>query len=441
MKTTSRIVLQETKDVQNLTRRIAEASEAEPVEILAQVDILNDRLKSLFDRETDPIAVSVSGTWRIDGVAGLLRLNSRVELEVVPKFLDPRGSDWRADFFLLAVLVKTGHLLVADEIAAGIEDRGDLATLVACGLLKMHEENRRRPIRGYRRMTRADFSMDGDVDWDTLHLPEPDGYRLQRLELTPQNSYNSILKGAVAALVPEVGEGDTRAQLHRLSRQLGPQAAPPRKPSRLPQRHQPWLQAYTLSLLVLEGLGLDFEEGGEFFGPGFVLSTWEAWQSLCEEVVRRALPGRRVVGLHPFVLGTRDDIDVLARPDIAVMAGSDATFLLDAKYKARHLRKPTINSADLYESLAFLRAARTHRMLLLYPATQEIEELPLGEWRVFDEVQADGLVITGAGVQSRGLAGRGGFDQLVAGMRTGLLEFEGSLAVPLSRPDPSAART
>lgn len=415
----TRFVLQETQDRPHATRLVAEASGATPGEVHAQVADLNDRLKRLLGYETDPITVNGSGTWRIDGVAGLLRLNDQVELEVVPKFLDPRSGDWRTDFFLLAVLVRTGHLLVGDEIAAGIEDRGDLATLVARSLLRMHGENQRRPIRGYRRMSRADFSFDGDVDWDTLLLPEPDGFRLQRLELTQRNPQNAVLKAAVAALVPEVGEGDTRAQLQRLARQLGDQASPPHSPQRLPQRHRSWGQAYALSQLVLEGMGLDLD-GGEFTGPGFVLSTWAAWESLCEEVIRRAVPGFRTLAQNPFVLGKRGTVDVITRPDISVMKHGTAELLLDAKYKTRQGRKPSVSSADLYESLAFLRAAGAERMILLYPATMGVETLPLGHWRYFDEVRVDELRIQGAELQVRGVATRGGFDRLVLGARRSL---------------------
>lgn len=415
-----RLVLHETKDRPYTTREVAEATGLNHDEVRAQVAALNDRLKDLLGYDSDPIVVNGAGTWRVDGVAGLLRLNEQVELEVVPKFLDPDDSNWRADFFLLAVLVRTGHLLVGDEIAAGVEDRGDLATLVARSLLHMHSENQRRPIRGYKRMTQTDFSFDGDVDWDTLLLPEPDGFRLQRLELTRRNPHNAVLRGAVDALVPEVGEGDTRAQLQRLARRLGDQAPPTRLTKRLPQRHRSWKQAYSLSQLVLEGMGLDLD-GGTWTGPGFVLSTWSAWETLCEAIVRRANPGSRTAGQHPFPLGERGDgTPVEAKPDIAVIKDGSTRFLLDAKYKTRQGRKPSINSTDLYEGLAFMRAAQTDRIVLLYPSLDSVDDLQLGAWKHFDEVRVDGLRVQAAQVQVRGLAQRGGFGRLVEGTRQAL---------------------
>lgn len=136
MATNPRLVLHETKHRPHTTRDAAELSGVSTDAIRSQVADLNDRIKALLGYTRSPIEVDGAGTWRVDGVAGLLRLNDRVEIEVVPKFFDPADDNWRADFFLLAVLVRTGHLLVADEVAAGIEDRGDLATLVARALLR-----------------------------------------------------------------------------------------------------------------------------------------------------------------------------------------------------------------------------------------------------------------------------------------------------------------
>lgn len=416
-----RLVLHETKDRPHATREVAEATGLTTDEVRTQVANLNDRLKNLLGYDSDPIAVNGSGTWRVDGVAGLLRLNEQIELEVVPKFLDPDDSTWRADFFLLAVLVRTGHLLLADEIAAGVEDRGDLATLVARSLLHMHGENQRRPIRGYKRINRADFSFDGDLDWDTLLIPEPDGFRVQRLELTKRNEHNAVLRAAVDALIPEIGEGDTRAQLQRLAHRLGEQTRPRRAVRRLPQRHRSWAQAYTLSQLVLEGMGLDLD-GGALVGPGFVLSTWAAWECLCAEVVRRAVPGCRTIAQHPYHLGQRGSgAEVVTKPDIAVVQDGDTRLLLDAKYKTRQGRKPAISSTDLYEALAFLRASGNDRIVLLYPALDAADALPLGGWKHFDEVLVDDLRVQAAQLQVRGVAKRGGFDQLVRGARDELL--------------------
>lgn len=421
MTTIDRLVLHELRERPRTTGEVAALSGISEGEVLGQLRELNDRVKTLLGYDNDPVTTSSGGAWKADGVAGLLRLNSRVELEVVPKFLDPSTSGWRTDFFLLAVLVRTGHLLVHDEISAGTQDRGDLATLIARSLLNLHAENERRPIRSYRRTTNSDFAIDGDVEWETLVLPDPDGFEVSRLELTRKNAYNATLAAAVGTLIPEVADADTQAQLRLLGRQLAPQAVPPAVFPPLPVRHRGWQQAYDLAQLVVEGLGLNLD-GGAFTGPGFVLSTWSAWQSLCEEVVRRALPDHKVVGQMRWVLGHRGVDPVYATPDITPMDGATPPArLLDAKYKSRVGRRPAISAADVYESLAFLRASGATSMKLLYPALSGLNALPLGEWKSFDEVTFDdGTAITGYEIQVQGLSRAGGFDRLVAGARASL---------------------
>lgn len=414
-----RLVLQELRERPGTTGEIAALSGISEGEVLTQLRELNDRVKKLLGYENDPITTTSRGAWRADGVAGLLRLNASIELEVVPKFLHPSASSWRTDFFLLAVLVRTGHLLVHDEISAGTQDRGDLATLIARSLLNLHSENERRPIRSYRRSAITDFAIDGDVEWETLVLPDPEGFEVSRLELTRRNPYNATLAMAVATLIPEVSDADTQTQLRLLGRVLAPQAEPPALLPRLPVRHRGWQQEYDLARLVIEGWGINLD-GGMFAGPGFLLSTWSAWQSLCEEMVRRALPDHRVIGQMGWILGYRGTQPVYATPDITPLTGSVAPILIDAKYKTRSGRTPSMSAADVYESLAFLRASGAATIKLLYPALSNLEQQSLGEWKRFDEVRVDDLTITGYEVQIQGLSGAGGFEQLVAGARAAL---------------------
>lgn len=419
MSNIERIVLHELRDRPKTTVEIAKLCNISSDEVILQLRNLNIHVTRLLGYDKDPITVSANGAWKADGIAGLLRLNSQVEIEVVPKFLEPSNASWRLDFFLLAVLVKTGHLLVHDDISAGAQDRGDLATLIARSFLTLYAENQRRPIRAYKRVQQADYSIDGDVEWDTLPLPDPDGFRLTRLELAQQNPYNAILAAAVRILIPEVADGDTQAQLKMLGRDLGRQLPPPAVFPPLPQRHSAMQRVYDLARLIVEGLGLDLN-GGAFSGPGFVLSTWSAWQALCEEIVRRALPDYKVVGQKRWILGYRGTEPVYTTPDISPLKDSAAEFLLDAKYKTRAGRKPSIGSSDVYESLAFLKAAEAEHILLLYPSVRSVLDLPLGEWVEFDKVNVDTIEIGGFEIQIQGISKRDGFDAIVAGARRAL---------------------
>lgn len=412
-----RFVLQELRSEPGAILQIASLSGISKAEVLVQLQALNDRVKTLLGYEDDPITLSSAGALKPDGIAGILRLNASVELEVVPKFLDPDSSTWRSDFFLLAVLVKTGRLLLHDEISADVQDKGDFATLIARSFLALCAENERRPIRGYRRSSRADFSLDGDVDWETVFIPDPDGFTVSQLELTRHNPYNATLAAAAQILIPEVADVDTQDQLRLLGHHLAPQGPAPAFFPPLPPRHRGWQQAYDLASLVVSGLGLDLDEGA-FTGPGFVLSTWSAWEFLCEEIVRRALPDHEVVGQRQWVLGYRGSEEVYVKPDISPVTGGAVPLLLDAKYKTRTGRSPRINAGDLYESLAFLHAGQTNLMCLLYPSVRSTNELDLGGWRMFDQIDVDQQVVQGFEIQVQGLARRGGFEELVAGARS-----------------------
>ena len=215
-------------------------------------------------------------------------------------------------------------------------------------------------------------------------------------------------------LIPEVADVDTQAQLRLLARDLVPQGAASTFFPPLPPRHRGWQQAYELASLIVTGLGLNLDVG-VLTGPGFVVSTWSAWEFLCEEFVRRALPDCKIVSQKQWVLGHRGAEEVYAKPNISPVTKGGVPFLLDAKYKARAGKSPRIDAGDLYESLAFLRAGQTDLMCLLYPSVRPPDQLALGEWQLFDQVNIGLQTIQGFEVQIQGLARRGGFEELVAG--------------------------
>lgn len=416
-----RFTLQELVPSRQMLQHIASACENSPSQIEQHFTALNRRIKDQLGYKSDPILVSLDGTVTVDGIAGLVRLNDQIELEIAPKFLDPASASWRSDFFLIAVLVKTGHLLPHDAVSASEIGPSDLATLIALTLLSEIERNRRTPIRGYKRTVTSDFSLDGDVDWESTVLPGPDGFRITRLNLSRRNPINATLATAIEVLLPDIVDLDIETRLRDALRLFQNQDEPPAIFPPLGPRHSRWSLAYELSQMVISENRLG-PERGPFRGIGFILSTWAAWESLCEEILGRALVDHRVVRQRPFTLGQRGDAPVIVRPDITPLRGDRPPFLADAKYKTRIDKSPRISPADLYESMAFLTAGKTSLMLLLYPAKQDSAKLPTGHWKLFDHVQIDRLHFKAFEVQIQGLSEPEGFKKIAQAARAAIAD-------------------
>lgn len=413
-----RIVLHELQERHGTTRDVLAVMETNEAQVLQDVRQLNERLRNSLGQQEDVITVTPSGAWRADGVAGLVRLNQQIELEVVPKFLDAGNEGWRQDLFLVAVLVRTGHLLHEEDMGADRSSEADLATLVGRALLRLVAASTRRPIRRYVKAGIQDFGVDGEVDWESVILPDSDGFTATRLALSGRNEYNSTLKTAAEILIGEVADSETAAQLGRLARSFGDQPEVPVHFPTLPLRHRGWEGAYSLARLVVEGFGLDLSTG-RFVGPGFILSTWQSWEQLCHEIVRRALRGHKVVAQQGWILGKRGAKDVFAYPDITPYLGETTDFLMDAKYKVPAGSSQTIARPDVNEAVTFLHASGRRKIDLLYPSAKSPDDLPLGSWAVFDTITIprDGWEIRGIEVQIQGIGRRGGFGEVVRAAR------------------------
>jgi len=77
-----------------------------------------ERIQRSLNLKTSPFEQNSKGLLA-KGIAGLVRLNSQVELEIIPKFLDgaEHGNDWRSDFYYLATLSRHGQLLANDKLS------------------------------------------------------------------------------------------------------------------------------------------------------------------------------------------------------------------------------------------------------------------------------------------------------------------------------------
>jgi 5-methylcytosine-specific restriction enzyme subunit McrC len=392
-----------------------------PKEIVAALGQASRRLRKVQRMKVEPIQIDGDHV-EVSGVAGLVRIEPGLELEVAPKFLGAESPGWREDFFRIAGLTRRGWILPHEEIAASRGHSNDLASLVGNVMVSLFKHEERLPIRVYDRRRWSAFEIDGDLDEESVVLPSDEGFAQEKIVFERRNRYNEVIGEAARLLVPSVENQDIRRQLQRMGVILSARRRPrplATVPPQVPSRHRRWQQLYDVSRSVLTGFSMRYGED-EAPAPGFVLKTWSAWEDLLHLALQTGLPGSVVSGQHPHRLGQRNGGDLSVRPDGTVSGGMDG-FLWDAKYKAEWEEgKQRISAPDLYEANAFLQAADRRRIVLLYPrlATQPLAAC--GSTDRFETVELSTGVIEGIFVEARGIGASGGFQRFATNLAAGI---------------------
>lgn len=395
-------------------------------EVAALLAESSRRLRKLQGLENEPIVIDGDHVKVVE-LAGLIRVERGLELEVAPKFLGHESPGWREDFFRIASLAQGGRILPHEEIAAGRGRSNDLASLVGRVIVDLYKHEQRRPVRLYRRRRWEDFEIDGDLDEESVFLPTESGFQQEKVVLERQNRYNEILAEAARLLVPEVEDQDVRRQLQRMYAQLSPQRRPlsvAGAPHRLPSRHRRWQQVYDICRRVVAGFGMDFELE-EAPAPGFILKTWPAWEDLLFLAMRTGLRGDEVESHQGHEFGKRDGKEFNVTPD-GTVSNEGVRLLWDAKYKADWEKgRRRVSATDVYEANAFLQAAKVGRIALLYPRLARQGLVGCGETEVFETVELASGIIYGVAVEARGISARGGFHAFSRSLAAGVVETLG----------------
>ncbi|PJN22388.1 hypothetical protein [Kitasatospora sp. CB02891] len=420
-----RVRITENRDEPRLVSRLAGLMAKPELEVESLLLHTGHRLADLLGHQQLPLRISSVGSVRIEGVAGLLRLSPHLELEIVPKFLDGTDSGWRQDFFRAALLSKTGKLLPREHLRADFAALGDLTTLVGRTLAYLYWESHRRPLREYRSRNVHDYAVVGDLDPVGIVLPEADGFRQNQLVFDHVNSWNEVISSAAGILLPEVRDSETLHQLLRVRQALAPQrVVTSAQHRRLPNRYQHWQALYDLSVEVLNGFGVGYDER-HLRAPGYVMVMWSTWQHLCELALRTGMAPQEVHASPVFPLGMRNSKPLTVTPDAAVGPRNAPTILVDAKYRTRLNGRASVENSDVYESLAFLRATGAKQIFLLYPrpASTGTPEQP-GTTKVFQTITVGEDRIDALLVECRGIGGTGGFEKFSHNLASGITSFQ-----------------
>ena len=385
------------------------------------------RVRRLLRLEANPVSWADDGV-QFQNVAGILLVAPRVELEVAPKFLGD-APGWREDFFLLATLSSHGRLLDREGLNSSSRETSDLATLIGRSLVEMYNQNRRRPLRAYRRLPHTGFSLEGDFDAEDLTFPGEDGFDQEVTTFTSKNSYNAVLRAAASRLAGVVPDVETRARLEHVAQRLPRQAVPTRlSERRLPSRGRSWQPAYDLAVDILRGFGGTFDPKN-LFAPGFVVSTWQIWEDLVSVALRLGF-GPSGVSVQPrHRLGSRVvggvSTPVNVRPDCVVAVETESgrrRVVVDAKYKGNVDRgERSVSSSDTYEALAFSRATGVDEVVLVYPMTVGNGPTPLGLVGCageFASIRVENTVIRAVEVGVRGVSETNGLRRFAGALRS-----------------------
>jgi 5-methylcytosine-specific restriction enzyme subunit McrC len=415
-----RIVLTENRSRPVLAAAAAEVGQTRQ-EVAALLSETSRRLRKLQGLDAEPIIIDGDHVKVIE-LAGLIRVETGLELEVAPKFLGHETVGWREDFFRIASLSQSGRILPHEEISAGRGESNDLASLVGRVMVSLFKEEQRRPIRLYRRRRWDDFEIEGDLDEESVFLPGESGFAQEKVILERGNRYNEIVAEAARLLIAEVEDQDVRRQLQRMFAHLSPQRRPltvSGSPHRVPSRHRRWQQLYDISRRVVAGFGMDFELE-EAPAPGFVLRTWPSWEDLLFLAMRTGLRGDEVEAKRGHEFGKRDGKDFKVTPD-GTVSNQGVQFLWDAKYKADWEKgKRKVSATDVYEANAFLEGAGVDRIVLLYPRLARDPVVGCGEVELFETVELSTGTIYGLSVEARGISARGGFQTFSSNLATGV---------------------
>ena len=393
-------------------------------------DLLSDsavRVRRLLRLESIPVSW-MDGGVQFQNVAGILLVAPRLELEVAPKFLGD-APDWREDFFLLATLSSHGRLLDREGLNSSSRETSDLATLIGRSFVEMYNQNRRRPVRAYRRMRHTGFSLEGDFDPEELTFPGENGFDQRVTTFTSRNSFNAVLRAAASKLANIVPDVETRTRLEHVAQHLPRQAVPTRlRVRRLPSRGRSWQPAYDLALDILRGFGGTFDPKN-MFAPGFVVSTWQIWEDLVSVGLRLGFGAKNISVQARYRLGSRsiggNASPVSVTPDyvVDIGAGQDQRLVVvDAKYKGnvdRGVR--AVSSSDIYEALAFSKATKVNEVVLVYPMTSgsETESVGrVGNGDEFSSIRVDETRIRAVEIGVSGVSETGGLRRFASVLRS-----------------------
>lgn len=307
-------------------------------------------------------------------VVGILAIPGRT-VEILPKIDGGDGAVRRA---LVRMLAVAHDLPVAEGGSAAMEtQRRDLLELLI-GLFagRLLEAVRRGLPRRYVACEADLRALRGrlDVARQFTHLAvRPDRLACRFADLSEDTPLNRVLKAAVvrlARLARSSANARVLAELAARFERTGGSRHPLEEPVRLDRTNADFHALYRLARLFLAGDWQSTATGG---AAGFALlfPMNDLFEAFVGRSLRRALAPRRVRlqarGRYALADGSGRPLFAL-RPD-AVIEPPGERVVLDTKWKTLEPAREDlgIESADIYQMLAYARACEAARAVLIHP--------------------------------------------------------------------------
>ncbi len=350
-------------------------------ELYNDLDNANKRIRNALGTKTNVFFIS-NQYIVARGITGVIKLNSFIELEVIPKFYSNNDESWKKTVYLLATLSKHGKILSKNKINSSLSSKDTLLDIASRIIAEEFLSNKRKPIRNYRIKSFCDFGIEGELNFETFFERNPNGFSQTIVTFDKRNPYNAIIKKAVEIVLPYAKDHRTENILQSALNYLGSQNPIPNIFPTLPVRNKEWALAYELSQDIIHGLSLAFNNGS-FFAPGFIASTWQMWEWLITTGFILGTKGRKIKSQLPVKAGqkyyTSQVATVNVFPDITIFNNDDLDkpiYLVDAKYKLLENEiTGEISKADLYEAYTFCQSLKTNTIFLVYPSQAENNEV------------------------------------------------------------------
>ena len=369
-----------------------------------------ERLYTLAERtrrrlhKKPTVLTRTHGGLKAAQVVGVLAVPGKTTLEILPKIDGDDGAVRKALIHMLAV----AHHLPADgELASlGTQRRDLLEILIGLFANRLLSAVRRGLPRRYiayeddLKLLRGRLNVIRQV----THLAaRPDLLACRFDELSEDTPLNRVLKAVVRRLVRVARTAANARRLAELAARfefVGDTPDPLREPVRLDRTNTAFHDLHRLARLFLTG---DWQStaGGEATGFTLLFPMNELFEQFIGESLKRALGSGRVRLQDDRYSALIDDADktngkpkplFTLKPDAVIETPTGATvppIVLDTKWKRLTPHEPRcegtlgVASSDVYQMLAYARAHRAERLILLYPWHEELDKKGvLRTWKV-----------------------------------------------------------